>query len=79
MLQYCDFFFGILAFWVTLVAMAGIPVQYESFFHMLGVVIITCGVQIDKTGLSSTLIPMMIGGSLPVNISILSPFINLVK
>ncbi|OXU28873.1 hypothetical protein TSAR_000403 [Trichomalopsis sarcophagae] len=60
-LQYCDFFSGILAFWVTFIAMAELPIQYESFCHMLGAIIITFGVESDKTGLISILIPIIIG------------------
>lgn len=65
-LQYCDFFSGILAFWVTFVAMANLPVQYVSLFHMTGVIIITFGVESDKNGLASTLMPIIIGLAIPV-------------
>ncbi|XP_011494444.1 PREDICTED: uncharacterized protein LOC105359529 [Ceratosolen solmsi marchali] len=65
-LQYCDFFIGLLAFWVTLVAMAEIPAQYTSFFHMLGAIIITFQIKSDKTGLLSISIPMIIGIAIPL-------------
>jgi hypothetical protein len=65
-LQYCDFFLGILAFWVTLVAMAEISVKYISFFHMLGAIIITFQIKSDKTGFLSSSIPMIIGIFIPV-------------
>ncbi|XP_058788865.1 post-GPI attachment to proteins factor 6-like isoform X3 [Phymastichus coffea] len=65
-LQYCDFFSGILAFWVTFVTMAGLPVQYISTFHMMGVIIITFGVESDKNGLASSLIPIVIGVAIPL-------------
>ncbi|XP_014213234.1 post-GPI attachment to proteins factor 6-like [Copidosoma floridanum] len=65
-LQYCDFFLGMLAFWVTLVCMADIPTKLESFLQVLGVIIITFGVESDKTSLRSILIPLIIGCSIPL-------------
>nr|CAD7260305.1 unnamed protein product [Timema shepardi] len=34
-LQFCDFFCSILAFWVTLIAIAGIPPHITSSLHMV--------------------------------------------
>ncbi|XP_043279412.1 transmembrane protein 8B-like isoform X2 [Venturia canescens] len=66
-LQYCDFFSSILAFWVTLVAMAKLPIQLVSVCHMFGVLIIAFGVESDRTGLSSILVPLAIGIMIPIS------------
>ncbi|XP_014238011.1 post-GPI attachment to proteins factor 6-like [Trichogramma pretiosum] len=60
-LQYCDFFSGILSFWVTLIAMANLSKNYLAFFHVFGVIVITIGVQSDKGGLLSVSCPLVIG------------------
>ncbi|XP_015609576.1 post-GPI attachment to proteins factor 6 isoform X3 [Cephus cinctus] len=65
-LQYSDFFSGILAVWVTLVAMAGLPTQYISLCHMFGVLIIAFGVESDRTGLPSILVPLAMGTIIPM-------------
>lgn len=66
-MQYSDFFSSILAFWVTLVAMAEIPIRYVSLCHMFGVLIIAFGVESNKTSLSSVLIPLGMGILFPVS------------
>ncbi|XP_020709413.2 post-GPI attachment to proteins factor 6-like isoform X2 [Athalia rosae] len=65
-LQYSDFFSSILAFWVTLVAMAQLPLRYVSFFHMIGVLIIAFCVERDRTGLPSILVPLAMGTTIPI-------------
>lgn len=65
-LQFSDFFTSILAFWVTLVAMAQLPVNLISVFHMFGVLIIAFGVESDRTGLTSILVPLGIGILIPI-------------
>ncbi|XP_047355134.1 post-GPI attachment to proteins factor 6-like isoform X2 [Vespa velutina] len=65
-LQYCDFFSSILALWVTLVAMARLPIRFVSFCHMLGVLLIAFEVQSDRTSLISILMPLTIGVIIPV-------------
>ncbi|XP_032665040.1 post-GPI attachment to proteins factor 6-like isoform X2 [Odontomachus brunneus] len=60
-LQYSDFFSSILAFWVTLVAMAKLTSKFVSICHMTGVFLITLLVQINKMYLFSTLIPLLMG------------------
>lgn len=66
-LQYSDFFSSILAFWVTLIAMAELPIHFISVCHMFGVFIIAFGVQSNKTSLISILIPLGMGIMIPVN------------
>lgn len=65
-LQYSDFFSSILAFWVTLVAMAEIPIRYVSLCHMFGVLIIAFGVESNKTSLTSILVPLGFGVMIPM-------------
>ncbi|XP_014474416.1 PREDICTED: uncharacterized protein LOC106744285 isoform X2 [Dinoponera quadriceps] len=60
-LQYSDFFSSILAFWVTLVAMAKLTNKFVLMCHMTGVFVITVTVQINKMCLNSILIPLMMG------------------
>lgn len=66
-MQYCDFFSSILALWVTLVAMAALPIRFVSLFHMLGVLLIAFEVQSDRTSLISILMPLTIGVIIPVS------------
>ncbi|XP_076760727.1 post-GPI attachment to proteins factor 6 [Xylocopa sonorina] len=65
-LQYSDFFSSILAFWVTLVAMAEIPIRFVSLCHMFGVLIIAFGVESNKTSLTSILVPLGMGIMIPM-------------
>ncbi|XP_015126938.1 post-GPI attachment to proteins factor 6 [Diachasma alloeum] len=67
-LQFSDFFSSILAFWVTLIAMAQLPVQFISVCHMCGVLIISFGVEADRTSLTSILVPLTIGAMIPIGV-----------
>ncbi|XP_072750640.1 post-GPI attachment to proteins factor 6 isoform X2 [Anoplolepis gracilipes] len=60
-LQYNDFFSSILAFWVTLVAMTELPIDFVPLCHMIGVFVITFGVQVNKMCLISILVPLSMG------------------
>ncbi|GFG39492.1 hypothetical protein Cfor_00487 [Coptotermes formosanus] len=66
-LQFCDFFCSILAFWVTLIAIAGIPPRAASTLHMVGVLIIAVGVEYNRTGLLVFIIPFGLGVVIPVS------------
>ncbi|KAL0107615.1 hypothetical protein PUN28_014724 [Cardiocondyla obscurior] len=66
-LQYSDFFSSILSFWVTLIAMAQLPIAFVPLCHMMGVFVITFGVQIDKMCLISILIPLSLAVVIPVS------------
>ncbi|XP_077255398.1 post-GPI attachment to proteins factor 6 isoform X3 [Temnothorax americanus] len=69
-LQYSDFFSSILAFWVTLVAMADVPRAFVPLCHMTGVFIITFGMQRDRRCLISTSIPLSLGIIIPLLLQI---------
>ncbi|XP_066591112.1 post-GPI attachment to proteins factor 6-like isoform X2 [Prorops nasuta] len=69
-LQYSDFFSSILAFWVTLVAMANLPSRFVPLCHMTGVLMIAFGVEWDRKGLPSVLVPLAIGSMIPVGMYI---------
>ncbi|XP_018312289.1 transmembrane protein 8B [Mycetomoellerius zeteki] len=66
-LQYMDFFSSILAFWVTLIAMAELPITIIPLCHMTGVFVITLGMQINRMCLISILIPLSLGIIIPVS------------
>ncbi|KAG7206139.1 hypothetical protein KM043_003531 [Ampulex compressa] len=65
-LQYCDFFSSILSCWVTLVAMAEIPVDFMSLCHIFGVLVIAFGVETSRTSLASILVPLAMGALIPM-------------
>lgn len=65
-LQYNDFFSSILAFWVTLVAMAELPIDFVPLCHMTGVFVITFAMQVDRMCLMSILIPLSMGIMIPI-------------
>ncbi|XP_036147030.1 post-GPI attachment to proteins factor 6 isoform X3 [Monomorium pharaonis] len=69
-LQYSDFFSSILAFWVTLIAMAELPVAFVPLCHMTGVFVITFSVQIDRMCLINILIPLSLGIIVPILLQI---------
>uniref|UniRef100_A0A6A7G2I8 Transmembrane protein 8B n=1 Tax=Hirondellea gigas TaxID=1518452 RepID=A0A6A7G2I8_9CRUS len=56
-LQFCDFYSAILAFWVTLIAMADVPATIYSLLHMAGAVMVALGVEYDRTGLWVFVVP----------------------
>lgn len=60
-LQFCDFYCGLLAIWVTLIAMANIRHQYVSLAHMLGAILLAFGTEYDKQSLTVFLAPALTG------------------
>lgn len=74
-LQFCDFFCSILAFWVTLIAISGISPKFSSTLHMVGVVIIAVGVEYNRTGLLVFIIPVGLGVVIPVSQILLQLFL----
>ncbi|ODM99932.1 Transmembrane protein [Orchesella cincta] len=67
-LQFCDFFCSILAFWVTLIALAKSPPKYDSSLYMLGAVVIAIGVEYNRTGLMVFVFPFALGISIPISV-----------
>ena len=67
-LQFCDFFCSILAFWVTLIALAKCPSKYDSTLYMLGAIVIAVGVEYNRTGLMVFIIPFCLGIGIPVTV-----------
>ena len=65
-LQFCDFFCSILAFWVTLIALAQSPPKYDSVLYMLGAVVIAVGVEYNRTGLLVFVVPFCLGIGIPI-------------
>lgn len=60
-LQFCDFYCGLLAIWVTLVAMAHIPQKYVSLLHMFGAILLAFGTELNKQSLWVFLAPALTG------------------
>lgn len=60
-LQFCDFYCGLLAIWVTLIAMANIRPQYVPIAHMLGAILLSFGTEYDKQSLTVFLAPALTG------------------
>ncbi|XP_022910673.1 post-GPI attachment to proteins factor 6 [Onthophagus taurus] len=60
-LQFSDFFSGLLSIWVTLIAMAYLPQPYVSIAHMAGCIVLSFGTTFDKTSLWVFVIPSAIG------------------
>ncbi|MPD06608.1 Transmembrane protein 8B [Portunus trituberculatus] len=64
-LQFTDFFFSLLCFWVTVVGLGGIDQVLCPLLHTLGVVIIAPAVQYSRTALASFTVPMAIAAAIP--------------
>ncbi|XP_068218085.1 transmembrane protein 8B-like isoform X2 [Palaemon carinicauda] len=64
-LQFTDFFFSLLCFWVTVVGLGGIDQAFCPLLHTLGVVIIAPAVQYSRTGLASFIVPMAVAVAIP--------------
>lgn len=60
-LQFCDFYCGLLAIWVTLIAMANLPSQHVQIAHMLGAILLAFGTEYDKQSLTVFLAPALTG------------------
>uniref|UniRef100_A0A0K8W3X1 Transmembrane protein 8B n=3 Tax=Bactrocera latifrons TaxID=174628 RepID=A0A0K8W3X1_BACLA len=60
-LQFCDFYCGLLAIWVTLIAMSHIRQQFVSILHMLGAVLLAFGTELNKQSLWVFLAPALTG------------------
>ncbi|XP_030382458.1 uncharacterized protein LOC115629975 isoform X2 [Scaptodrosophila lebanonensis] len=60
-LQFCDFYCGILAIWVTLIAMAHVRPQLVSLLHMVGAILLAFGTQLNKQSLWIFLVPTISG------------------
>ncbi|KFB45996.1 AGAP002672-PA-like protein [Anopheles sinensis] len=60
-LQFCDFYCGLLAIWVTLIAMANVRHQFVSLLHMLGAILLAFGTELNKQSLWVFLAPALTG------------------
>lgn len=60
-LQFCDFYCGLLAIWVTLIAMANIRASFVSLLHMLGAILLAFGTELNKQSLWVFLAPALTG------------------
>lgn len=60
-LQFCDFYCGLLAIWVTLIAMAHIRQTFVSLLHMFGAILLAFGTELNKQSLWVFLAPALTG------------------
>lgn len=60
-LQFSDFYCGLLAIWVTLIAMANLNARLVSLLHMLGAIILAFGTELNKQSLWVFLTPAVTG------------------
>lgn len=60
-LQFCDFYCGLLAIWVTLIAMAHIRETFVSMLHMFGAIVLAFGTELNKQSLWVFLAPALTG------------------
>ncbi|XP_030245650.1 uncharacterized protein LOC108649959 [Drosophila navojoa] len=60
-LQFCDFYCGLLAIWVTLIAMAHMPHQFVSMLNMFGAILLAFGTELNKQSLWVFLAPALTG------------------
>ncbi|CAG7690930.1 unnamed protein product [Allacma fusca] len=67
-LQFCDFFCSILAFWITLISLAKSHPKYDSVLYMLGAVVIAIGVEYNRTGLMVFIVPFCLGIGIPISV-----------
>ncbi|XP_037030331.1 uncharacterized protein LOC119070122 [Bradysia coprophila] len=60
-LQFCDFYCGLLAIWVTLIAMAHIRQTFVSLLHIGGAILLAFGTELNKQSLWVFLAPALTG------------------
>ncbi|KAH8294044.1 hypothetical protein KR054_007710, partial [Drosophila jambulina] len=60
-LQFCDFYCGLLSIWVTLVAMAHVRSDFVSLLHMFGAILLAFGTELNKQSLWVFLAPALTG------------------
>lgn len=60
-LQFCDFYCGLLAIWVTLIAMAHVRQTLVSLLHMFGAIVLAFGTELNKQSLWVFLAPALTG------------------
>lgn len=60
-LQFCDFYCGLLAIWVTLIAMAHVRPALVSLLHMFGAIVLAFGTELNKQSLWVFLAPALTG------------------
>ena len=60
-LQFCDFYTATMAYWVTVLAMGGLPEQAKSLLHMVGAIGVAMAIEYDRTGVFTFLVPAVVG------------------
>jgi len=60
-LQFSDFYCGLLAIWLTLIAMANVRPTFVSLLHMFGAILLAFGTELNKQSLWVFLAPALTG------------------
>ncbi|CAH0551915.1 unnamed protein product [Brassicogethes aeneus] len=60
-LQFSDFFCALLAIWMTLIAMADLPLGYTSLAHVIGGILLAFFTTVNKTSMWVFLVPVISG------------------
>lgn len=60
-LQFCDFFSAILAFWITIISLAKLPHRIVNFLNLWGVLLVAFLVQYNRTGMLVFAVPIPLG------------------
>lgn len=60
-LQFCDFYTATMTYWVTVLAMGGLPEQAKSLLHMVGAIGVALAIEYDRTGVFTFLVPAVLG------------------
>ena len=60
-LQFCDFYTATMTYWVTVLAMGGLPDQAKSLLHMVGAIGVALAIEYDRTGVFTFLVPAVVG------------------
>lgn len=60
-LQYSDFLGSNCAFWFTIIAIAALPHNLESLFHVVGLLLISVGVQFNRFSVWVFVVPILVG------------------
>ena len=50
-----------MAYWVTVLAMGGLPDQAKSLLHMVGAIGVALAIEYDRTGVFTFLVPAVVG------------------
>jgi len=65
-LSFCDFYCSMLSFWVTLTAMARLPIMLRSVAHMAGAVALAMAMKWNMHGVITNVVPIAVGAGMVI-------------